>query len=80
MQNSESIQDYLSRASSVVNNMKSYGEKITDETIVAKILRTLTPRFNFVVAAIEEAHHMSKYSFDELMNSLQAHEDRMNQS
>ncbi|KAI4297648.1 hypothetical protein L6164_037530 [Bauhinia variegata] len=60
--------------------MKSYGEKITNETIVVKILCTLTPRFNFVVAAIEEAHDMSKYSFDELMSSLQAHEDRMNQS
>ena len=42
MQKSEPIQDHFSKASSIVNKMISFREKITDETIVSKILRTLT--------------------------------------
>ncbi|XP_074301342.1 uncharacterized protein LOC141632724 [Silene latifolia] len=80
MQNNESVQDYLSRASTIVNKMKSYGEDISNKTVVPKILRSLTSRFDSIVAAIEEAHDMSTYSFDELMSSLQAHEERLNRS
>nr|GLL21955.1 uncharacterized protein LOC104612075 [Ipomoea trifida] len=78
MDTKENVQDYLSRASSLVNRMKSYGEKIDDQTVVKKILRTLNPRFDLIVPAIEEAHDLSTYSFDELMSSLQNHEERLN--
>ena len=43
MQKSELVQDYLSRASLIVNKMRSYGKKIPNEIVVSKILRTLTP-------------------------------------
>ncbi|KAJ0038506.1 hypothetical protein Pint_22086 [Pistacia integerrima] len=59
---------------------KLYGEKITDEIVVAKILRSLTPKFEHVDATIEESHDLSDFSFDELMSSLQAHEERLNRS
>ncbi|XP_021909031.1 uncharacterized protein LOC110823062 isoform X2 [Carica papaya] len=77
MKNVEYIQAYLFRVSSLVNQMKSYGEVIYEETVVAKVLRSLTLKFEHIVAAIEEAHDLSNYSFDELMSSLQAHEDRL---
>ncbi|KAK2985314.1 hypothetical protein RJ640_024310 [Escallonia rubra] len=80
MKSGESIADFLSRAMAIVSQMRSYGEKISDETVVAKVLRSLTPKFDHVVAAIEESKDLSIFSFDELMGSLQAHESRINRS
>ncbi|KAK3002315.1 hypothetical protein RJ639_021440 [Escallonia herrerae] len=60
--------------------MRSYEEKISDEAVVAKVLRSLTPKFDHVVVAIEESKDLSIFSFDELMGSLQAHESRINRS
>ncbi|XP_073120321.1 uncharacterized protein [Henckelia pumila] len=64
----------------IINQMQSYGEKITDQTIIKKVLRSLTPKFDHVVAAIEEYKDLSVFSFDELMGSLLAHESRINMS
>ena len=80
MKNGESIADFLSRAMAIVSQMRSYGEQVSDETIVAKVLRSLTPKFDHVVAAIEESKDLSVLSVDELMGSLQAHESRINRS
>ncbi|KAK3034952.1 hypothetical protein RJ639_032352 [Escallonia herrerae] len=80
MKSDESVQDFLSRVSDIVSQMKSYGEKLEDEIVVAKVLRSLTTKFDHVVAAIEESKDLSIFSFDELMGSLQAHEARMNWS
>ena len=54
--------------------MRSYKENISNETVVCKVLRSLTSKFDHVVAVIEESNDMSTYSFDELMSSLLAHE------
>ncbi|XP_015158336.1 uncharacterized protein [Solanum tuberosum] len=80
MKSNESVQDYMSRVSSIVNLMKSYGENISDEIVVPKVLRSLTKKFEHVVAAIEESKDLSDYSFDELMGSLLTHEDGINKS
>ncbi|KAJ8773175.1 hypothetical protein K2173_028352 [Erythroxylum novogranatense] len=80
MKNNESVQEFLARVSSIVGQMRSYGDQITDETVVAKVLRSLSCKFDHVVAAIEESKDLSTFSFDELMGSLQAHEARINQS
>ncbi|GKF59133.1 hypothetical protein Tco_0175919, partial [Tanacetum coccineum] len=64
--------------STLVNKMKSYGDKINEEAVVSKVLRSLSSKFNHGVAAIEEAHDLSSYTFDELMSLLHAHEDRLN--
>ncbi|GJS44428.1 putative gag-pol polyprotein, identical [Tanacetum coccineum] len=78
MKTSESAQDYLLRVSTLVNKMKFYGDQINEEAVVSKVSRSLGSKFNHVVAAIEEAHDLSSYSFDELMSSLLAHKDRLN--
>ncbi|GKE52349.1 hypothetical protein Tco_1487505 [Tanacetum coccineum] len=80
MKGNEYVQEYLAKVSSIVSQMRSYREKITDETIVAKVLRRLHPKFDHVVAAIEESKDLSVFSFDELMGSLQAYEARINRN
>ncbi|KAJ0095705.1 hypothetical protein Patl1_15015 [Pistacia atlantica] len=63
-----------------ISQMQSYGETISDQTVVTKVLRSLTPKFDHVVVAIEESKDLSVFSFDELMRTLQAHESRINRS
>ncbi|KAJ0047654.1 hypothetical protein Pint_15564 [Pistacia integerrima] len=68
------------RAMAIVGQMRSYGKMISDQMIVAKVLRSVTPKFDHVVAAIKESKDLSIFSFDELMGSLQTHELRINRS
>ncbi|KAF2305887.1 hypothetical protein GH714_008665 [Hevea brasiliensis] len=54
-------------------------DKSEDVTIFEKILRTMTPKFNFVVCSIEESHDIDMLSIDELQSSLLIHEQKINQ-
>lgn len=73
----ESIQNYLFKVTNIVSQMRSYGEKISNEYVVGKVLRSLNKNWDNVVPAIEESKDMSSYTFDELMGSLLAHERRV---
>jgi gag-polypeptide of LTR copia-type len=64
----------------VVNQIRVFGDTIEEKIVVAKVLRSLTPKFDHVVAAIEESKNLDVYSFDELMGSLQTHESRMSKT
>ncbi|GJW58006.1 reverse transcriptase domain-containing protein [Tanacetum coccineum] len=50
----EKINNFLGRTLSVVNKMKSNGEEMQQSTIVSKILRSLTPKFNYVMCFLEK--------------------------
>lgn len=80
MTDKESVEEYLSRVSIVVQKMWSYGETMTNEHVVGKVLRSLTSKYDHVVATIKESKDMADYTFDELMGSLQAHEERLNRN
>jgi gag-polypeptide of LTR copia-type len=77
MNQGESIQAFLTRVTSIVNKIKSYGDDLTEKIMVMKVLRSLTSKFDHVMAAIEDSKDLSTYSFDKLMGSLQAHEVRL---
>lgn len=78
MKEGEKIDIFLGRTLTVVNKMKVNGESMEQSTIVSKILRSLTSRFNYVVCSIEESNDLSTMSIDELHGSLLVHEQRLN--
>jgi len=74
----ESIQDYHLNILDISNSFESLGEKISDEKIVRKILRSLPKRFDMKVTAIEEAQEVSSLKVNELIGSLQNFEITVN--
>lgn len=42
-----------------------------------KILRTLTPKFDYIIMVIEESKDVSKMKVEELLSSLEAYEQRL---
>ncbi|XP_021755931.1 uncharacterized protein LOC110721111 [Chenopodium quinoa] len=70
------VKDYFSRIIEIVNQMKSYGEEISDEKIVKKILVSLNDKFDNIVTIIEETKDLSNITVEQLMGSLESHEQR----
>ena len=54
MKEDESVNEYFARTLTIANKMKVNGENKGDVAVVEKILRSLTPKFNYVVCSIEE--------------------------
>ncbi|KAL0405994.1 UNVERIFIED_CONTAM: hypothetical protein Slati_3913300 [Sesamum latifolium] len=77
MKEGESVNEYIARVLVITNKMKANGEDLREVAVVEKILRSLTPNFNYVVCSIEESKDISMLSIDELQSSLLVHEQRM---
>ncbi|KAK6803597.1 hypothetical protein RDI58_001381 [Solanum bulbocastanum] len=74
MKEGESVTNYYARTMEISNKIRFHGEKIDDVTIVEKILRSLTPKYNYVVCSIEESKDIDALSLDELQSALLVHE------
>jgi len=79
MEDTENIVDFFKQIIKLMNSMKLCGETITESTIVEKISRTLTLRFDHIVVAIEESGNIESLKIEELQGSLEAHEQRLNE-
>ena len=76
MKESETIKDYLDRLLSIVNKVRLLGFELNDSRIVEKILVTVPERYEATVTTLENTKDLSKISLAELLNSLQAQEQR----
>ena len=66
MKSRESVLDYFSRMMAIAIKMRIHGDKMADVTIIKKILRSMTTKFNYVVCSIEESKDIDNMSIDEL--------------
>ncbi|KAH9768805.1 hypothetical protein KPL71_011738 [Citrus sinensis] len=76
MKDSETIKDYSDRLLSIANKVRLLGSEFTDSRIVQKILVTVPERYEATITTFENTKDLSKISLAELLNALQAPEQR----
>eukprot|EP00253_Pinus_taeda_P004986 PITA_04986 len=76
MHNDESVANYFLRADEIVNCMKKFGEEIKEVVVVEKVLRSLSPKFESKVSAIEEKENLRNLTMSKLHGILIAYEMR----
>jgi hypothetical protein len=77
MKDGESVSDYFSRLLVIVNGLKRNNEKVDDIRVIEKVLRSLSSKFEHVIVAIEESKDLENLTIEELLGSLQVHEQGM---
>ncbi|KAH1098562.1 hypothetical protein J1N35_015483 [Gossypium stocksii] len=73
----EFVNEFFVRTLIIVNMMKANGEVLEDGTIIQRILRSVTSKFNYVVCNIEESRDTSILTIVELQSNLLVHEQCM---
>eukprot|EP00253_Pinus_taeda_P018613 PITA_18613 len=76
MHNDESVASYFLCIDEIVNCMKSLGEEIKEVVLVEKVLRSLSPKFDSKVSAIEEKENLKNLTMSQLNIILTAYEMR----
>ena len=60
-----------------INELKQYGEILSDQRVIEEILRSFIGKFEVVVTAIEESKDINQMHIYEMTSSLVEHESRM---
>lgn len=78
MNEDESISDFNIHLRDLANTSIALGEKMSEEKLTRKILRSLPKKFDMKVTAIEESLDISSIKVDKLIESIQTFELAMN--
>jgi len=73
MSSLETVEQYFSRVTNLVNKMRVYGEDIPENKVVEKILRIMLMKFDHVVTTIIESHDTDIMMVVELQGSIENH-------
>ncbi|XP_037493482.1 uncharacterized protein LOC119370108 [Jatropha curcas] len=76
MKESETIKDYSDKLLGIVNKARLLGKDFSDDRIIQKILVTLPEKYESKISSLEESKDLSSISLAELVNALQAQEQR----
>ena len=77
MEDNKNMTDFFTRVTRLVNQIKICGEVLESKSLVSKILRSLTLKFDYVLVAIEESKDLWSMTKEELQGTLECHEQRM---
>nr|XP_025638422.1 uncharacterized protein LOC112733615 [Arachis hypogaea] len=77
MFSSETVEQYFTRVTDLVNKMRVYGEDMLDSKVVEKILHTMPMKYDHVVATILESHDMDTMTIAELQGTMESHINRI---
>ncbi|XP_059067942.1 uncharacterized protein LOC131858669 [Cryptomeria japonica] len=78
MTKDEKIADFFLRISEIVNSIRGLGETLEEKVVVKKVLRSLTPKYDSKVSALEE-RDLNKLTIDEMHGVLTAYEMRISE-
>ena len=76
MKEYESVKEYDNKLMTIVNQIKLLGEDFLTQRIVEKLLVSLPERYEYKISSLEDFKDLSKISFVELINALQAVDQR----
>ena len=76
MKKSESVNEYSDRLLSIANKVRLLGSVLNDSKIVEKLLVTVPEKFEATITTLENTKDLSMISLKELLNVLQAQEQR----
>ncbi|XP_022877125.1 uncharacterized protein LOC111395384 [Olea europaea var. sylvestris] len=76
MKESETIKEYSDKLIGIVNKVRLLGTEFTDSRIVEKILIIVPERYEASITTLENTKDLSKITLAELLNALQAQEQR----
>jgi hypothetical protein len=77
MKVAETIKEYSNKLLGVVNKVRLHGKEFSDERIVEKIIVSVPERYESKISLLEETKDLSSISLAELVNALQAQEQRV---
>ncbi|XP_073314961.1 uncharacterized protein [Primulina huaijiensis] len=76
MKDSKTIKDYSNKLLNIANKVRLLRSEFTDTRIVEKILVIVPERYEATVTTLENTKDLTKISLAELLNALQAQEQR----
>ncbi|GKU86227.1 hypothetical protein SLEP1_g775 [Rubroshorea leprosula] len=76
MKDTETIKEFFDQLTKVVNKIRLQGEELSDKIVVKKVLVSLSEKFEHKISSLEDSKDLSQLFLNELVNALQAVEQR----
>ncbi|GJT49321.1 retrotransposon protein, putative, unclassified [Tanacetum coccineum] len=77
MKEMESVDEFATKLSNVVSNIRALGDKIEETYVVKKLLRAVPSKFVQIASTIEQFGDLDHMSVEEVVGRLKTHEERI---
>ncbi|CAL8151068.1 unnamed protein product [Prunus armeniaca] len=77
MRDNESLSDYLTRLNELINQMKTFGEVLSNESQVQKVLISLSKKYDPICLVIENTKTLETVELQEVIAILKSQEQRL---